>query len=269
MIKFETDRPFRVDGMRILPGGRIEIVSEGAPLQHQFVTVAEHRKTAKKEKALSAITSQEATLAKLHPVDLLAEFDAVCAVDTGTKKINGEVVSFSVFAPCKIGKDGRGRNFLKAKAVEAAEFRGAVDKPENFGWLLLLEQLRCLGVLVGTKRLAVITDSDLRNHVEYNLRKKPYFKNEFLPANVHLVYATGDSGNDNVSKLIRHCDKVATELLIQAERSQHPAVDRSAPLSDEVQALRRWTLAPTSWDCWKFTNDFTNQISEALLRSAV
>jgi hypothetical protein len=83
-----------------------------------------------------------------------------------------------------------------------------VGKPENLGWWQVLQGIEKQRDFYPGK-IALIVDSDLGLHDQFNGREIPIFADFFLPSYVTLVYAS-DKGNPNhlSTKMIAYCDSI-------------------------------------------------------------
>jgi len=71
-----------------------------------------------------------------------------------------------------------------------------------------------------SKRVAFVTDHDLDNHIRFNDRKTPIFKNVYLPVNFTMMYGRSDGSNENLlNHVVKLCDKKSTDVLNELERS--------------------------------------------------
>lgn len=91
-----------------------------------------------------------------------------------------------------------------------------VDPPqENFGWRQALYHLAKERKVKSYSRAAVIVDSDLQNLASYNNREKPFWKGVYLPHNITLIYASGDTGSSLANKLLKEADRVSRGCLLR------------------------------------------------------
>lgn len=63
-----------------------------------------------------------------------------------------------------------------------------------------------------------MTDHSLGGLHTYNTRELPIYQNFFLPDNFMLIYASSDTGNDNIlNTLLCECEKDSSGLFNQLE----------------------------------------------------
>jgi hypothetical protein len=93
--------------------------------------------------------------------------------------------------------------------------------PEIIGWHLFLNNKIEIDHFKNQRRLGVVVDSELAKLDAINMRKSPYYKNYFLPKFATLIYATADSGKENISnQLLSYCDKSAVMILEHIQSNQ-------------------------------------------------
>ena len=177
-------------------------------------------------KVLSRVPQKHVDVSFDAPEALEKNFDFLCAVDTNTRGIRGKNVSMvgvvafqAVWVPEEAGLT-KYWQFDVPFCLEYVEIKSA---PENFGWLAALERLRIQDLINGALRVGMVVDSDLGNIADYNHRKRPVDGSDYLPANVQLVYATGDAGKDNIlNKALSLADSVASQTLRAIEDGSMP-----------------------------------------------
>ncbi len=88
------------------------------------------------------------------------------------------------------------------------------DKEENIAWMTAIELIQKNPVVTENLKIGIIVDSDLGNIDRYNNRESPIYGNFYLPANMHLVYASTDGGKEYAAnRLISLADKESSKLL--------------------------------------------------------
>ena len=151
---------------------------------------------------------------------LSSSFDLIIGIDTNTKIIDGESVSVSGVINCIVQKTPESSDYYVNFPWHGAMiFRNCPKElpPEKFGWLALIQRFLRDRRNVG-KRVGFVTDHDLDNHIPYNDRKMPIFKDEYLPANFTMMYGRSDGPNENLlNHLVKQCDKKSKEVLNEIE----------------------------------------------------
>ena len=161
-------------------------------------------------------------------VALTKNYDFLCAVDTNTKVFKHKTISIvgvvtfqTVWVPDPEGL----RLYWQFDCPFCLEYIGLRANPEIFGWIAAFNLLRQRGLLDGITKLGMVVDSDLANLRDYNERKKPIFEAHMLPKRMQLLYATADSGKENVlNKAISAADSVASQVLSALASGEVPLV---------------------------------------------
>jgi hypothetical protein len=157
---------------------------------------------------------------------LLKNFDFLCAVDTNTWTIQGKQVSAVGVITCReivIPSPTKLERCWEFGAPFFVEFVGIRHaKPENLGWMFVLQQFWERGMIDGKKRAGLIVDSDLGSINDYNHGRKPVFENSHLPPNTKLIYASADKKDSIVNKALMAADAAATQTLDAIEKGLLP-----------------------------------------------
>lgn len=237
-VTVDFGEPTVVNGFRIGPGGRVEVLRDGEVLVPQRAWVGAHRERPKGDKHLVRIPIPPANL-QIGEVPALNRFDRIFVIDTNTNKIGDVVVSASCFAECRFRVNAEGEAFEYA-IHGALDFQnGPVPKCENFAWHMLIRMIGTSPDYDDGKRYAIITDSDLGQHGAYNERSEPYFADYLLPNNFTLVYAT-DKGRDLANQVIKLCDHEAGQMWRQMEAGEISLAGGLSVSDGWCSQLRGW-----------------------------
>jgi hypothetical protein len=156
---------------------------------------------------------------------LKKNYDFLCAVDTNNREIQGRLVSVTGVLVITPILEGNG-TFWKFDVPFCIEFVGLKEPRENFGWVCACEQLWIAGKLTHQMRVGMIVDSDLGKINDFNQRKIPLFGSFRLPNGLQLLYASADSGMDNVvNKSLATADSLARQVLDAVESGRVPFND--------------------------------------------
>jgi hypothetical protein len=149
---------------------------------------------------------------------LLKNFDYLVAVDTNTRTINTRNVSVTAVVTFKEASPPPGaRAYWKLDVPFCWEFIDLrTDKIENLGWIAALEQLYAAGHVAEGTRIGMIVDSDLGNIPAFNDRTLLVFEQSVLPAGVQLIYASADSGSENVINRVLQSAHDASKQVLDA-----------------------------------------------------
>lgn len=189
--------------------------------------ISHARQNGKDDKVLvSTPTDDFAALGESFITQLRKKFDYLVAVDTNTEidRIDG----YKVSACCVCG-------ILQplASLVDQVPYQtiachlildsGDMGNAERLGWHLVAT-VNINTPYLRSKRIGVVVDSELADHVVINARTKPYYGDHLLPENMSLVYASSDKIETFVNEMIRLNDKNAAQLIKTVKRQGIPAL---------------------------------------------
>ncbi len=157
-------------------------------------------------------------------------FDIIFAIDTNTRDIRGYSISVSGVIQCQkvfvidpMGVAGRYWQYFTPFCMEFIEVK---SKPENLGWMMLIDYITLSLKDILMKRIGMIVDSDLGNVNQYNLRNSPIYEEVLLPKNIKLIYASSDVGRDLFpNQMLKLADKASTICLRAIESGAIPFND--------------------------------------------
>lgn len=187
--------------------GSIEIYNDGKPIVPVEAILEmeyERENSSKGPKKLSRtqISGSEMLMHPLAPSMALNQYDHIVAIDTNTKQLSDEFISVSGVV---IGRQGEHQDPLKFryyKPTYCLEFRNIKSKHENVAWKKLIEMIQAEPSYNSSKKIGVIVDSDLGNIARFNRQNKPLLDDFYLPDNFSLIYASSDSGKENVQNIM-------------------------------------------------------------------
>jgi hypothetical protein len=195
----------------------------GQPMIHAYHQTQYAR--AKGPKVLSRIPLGSAALDYDPNTALRNNYDLLVAVDTNTIMFAGRPVSVSAVVASRWVNGPDGPAFLP-RLVCCLEFTIRNTPPELAGWTQALRELRERKYLHEGQRVALLVDSELGNLEAYNRRQRPMANGAFLPEGVTFVYASADSGVENVAnRLMRTSDDVARQILTKIKSGQIPVAE--------------------------------------------
>lgn len=139
----------------------------------------------------------------------LSNYDAIYAVDTNTKKINS--VYYSIGILVKLGKEEEKTYKIEVCRIITSENNIIKPEMEQAVWNSVITEIEKMET--ENKKIELVVDCDLGNIEAYNRREKKIRNDRFLPTNFILLYATTDTKENVLNKLISFCDKEATKLL--------------------------------------------------------
>jgi len=95
------------------------------------------------------------------------------------------------------------------------------DRPENLGWMKLIEHIQSEDKYSEYEQIGIIVDSDLENLKSYNSNITPIFDNFYLPQKFQLIYASSDTGKDLfANQMLKYADKASSQCLKELEKGQ-------------------------------------------------
>ncbi|MBF0110068.1 MAG: SEC-C domain-containing protein [Magnetococcales bacterium] len=203
--------PTTINGCRFGPDGQVEFLMDGKVLVPKRSYQGSHRESNKGEKHLLRVPINPESM-NLDESKILRSFSRVFAIDTNTKtKLLHHTVSIACIVECQFITEQPDQ--YGCVVLGTFEFHdGPVEQQENFAWHFLIRMIQNSLDFSPEQRIAIVTDSDLGKHDEYNERKKPYFKDFFLPIGFSLLYAN-ENGRSMCNQAIRYCDRQAGKML--------------------------------------------------------
>lgn len=84
-------------------------------------------------------------------------------------------------------------------------------KIETVTWMEVVKKLQ--EIIPASKKVGIVIDSELGNLEGYNNRTIPVFGQWYLPENYTFIYATADVADEWCNKIIKQCDKSASQRL--------------------------------------------------------
>ncbi|MCA2378614.1 hypothetical protein ATU3C_17810 [Agrobacterium genomosp. 3 str. RTP8] len=190
-------------------------VSFGQPMSNVFSEVS-YAREGKAPKVLSRVPQASAELSFDAWPAILRNFDFVCAVDTNNRDINGRRVSVTAVVSAHSEPPPEGRSaYWRLDVPFCWEFIDLkTDKVENHGWLEAYDQLVKLGIIRADTRVGMIVDADLGNIPSFNRRELSVFGDRLLPEKLQLIYASADTGSENVlNRILQAADSASTQTL--------------------------------------------------------
>jgi hypothetical protein len=147
--------------------------------------------------------------------NLKKNFDYIFAIDTNSAIINSRKISFAViyYVPRNLKTYTNQFPFLPFLTIEINQASKEIN-PETIGWHLIINKIIESPTYSQKISIGLIVDSELGKLPEINNRKIPYYNENFLPANIRLVYASSDGGREYLpNMMISYCDKMGKKCL--------------------------------------------------------
>lgn len=202
--------------------GEIEFETD---VEEKYLEVTYDRE--KGEKVISRVPQNNKQLQFNHNFAIEENYEIIFAIDTNTRKIKNCNISISgivqtqpVFAVDTNGVTGKAWQYFTPFCMEFIEVQ---YKPENFGWIKLIEHIESEIKYSRYNKIGIIVDSDLENIKLYNSHQSTIYENFFLPKRMQLIYASSDSGRDLfANQMLKYADKASTQCLVELEKGNIP-----------------------------------------------
>jgi hypothetical protein len=142
-----------------------------------------------------------------------AKYESLFVVDTNCQEIGSEKVCAACFFAFRLTPHGDKFRVEPEPVLSFYEFRGVSANPELLAILKVATDVAGSTGVSAAARFAIITDSALAQHDNINSRTIPIYGGQYLPAGFTLLYASADTGHEFLNRLIRFCDREATNYL--------------------------------------------------------
>ena len=177
--------------------------------------ISYQKKNGRDKVLTSSPTDDFSALGESFMDQLKKKFDYLIAVDTNTEqdRIDGYKVSACCIC-CIVDPIASLVKEVPYEHLEAYLILDSGDEgnAELLGWHLVATR-HINTPFLHTKRVGVIVDSELGDHVAINARTKPYYGNHLLPDNMTLIYASDAAAETFINSMIRMNDKNAKGLI--------------------------------------------------------
>jgi hypothetical protein len=201
ILKSDMGKPVVINSISISRDGEIKLLSNEniqTPIRSNFIKYYERPKGPKILVDIPIIKDNLST----NDRKLIAKYNYLYAIDTNTKIINNKSITVSCYARFNT-KTSIGDIFQPIVLINEII-------TEKMGWVELIRSILRESEFKTELKIAIVVDSDYGNIEKFNKRELPLINNLFLPPNFELIYASTDSGSENLpNKLITECDKIA------------------------------------------------------------
>jgi len=214
--------------------------STSMPITNSYHEVT-YERDRKPPKALN-ITPLSSTELHMDANSALRGFDALIAIDTNNKEINGEQHSATgvIIAKWLSAKTDL-KHVYSYETPFCIEYLSLRDPREIIGWCMALQHLNATGSIQRCVKTAVIVDAYLEDLPKFNSRSMPLYQGFYLPDEFTLVYASADGGAEFIAnQLLKSADKAATlalEYIAVNPSLAYPSQAYSGPW-DKVRFIR-------------------------------
>lgn len=219
MLTLDMGRPTQANGIYLDPiTGRVALLHEMNVVTPISAAVEQsYPRTNKSPKVLNSLPADPLTL-NVNPNRSLEQFDEIYAIDTNTKTLRSRTVSITGVVGADSPKVAPGQTIVTYRPILCMEFHEVEGKPENMAWMEVILAIRRSEKYSNRKKYALVVDSDLGAIPRYNSRESPFYADFFLPKEFVLVYASADSGSENVAnKMLRLSDTMSNGIFARLE----------------------------------------------------
>lgn len=214
-ISFSIPKGVKLAKASIKPDGEIVLIDEEGKIitpEHMERSTHYNRDKGPKIQSRSKVENQSLSVGGLKE---FAEYDAVFAIDTNKRVINGIKVHAACFIRCNFATEENQTRIECDGKLNIYEFHNIPDN-ENPEMLAVLKVARDVSRTSDSDRnlnIAFVTDSDIESHDKISKRKIPIYKKHLLPPGFTLHYASTDTGSEAINRILRFCDKQSSNYL--------------------------------------------------------
>lgn len=174
-----------------------------------------HKREGKDDKVRYSAPATDFSLSLSDFGELKSRFDYLMAVDTNT--LNEIYSGYRVSACCiyvvkeplkSLGDEIRYEHHSTYLILNTDH----QAKSEPIGWHLAITK-SLVPEFVEKCKIAMVVDSELGKHVDFNSGKEPYYESHCLPPSLKFLYASSDLSATYANDVIRLCDKAAGMVL--------------------------------------------------------
>ena len=196
------------------PDGEIRMVNnEGDVITPTEVERTTHYERPKGKKVQSNLTATEgnATISGLEELSLLDHF---IVVDTNSIEIDGSKVSAAFFVVCKITWATNGFTLTSLdNCGHVYEFHDVQTNPELLAIYRIANDTLKNNKPTKEKPIGFVTDTELSKHKDFMCGAEPIYGENILHPGFKLFYASSDTGQEILNKLMRLCDRESSKYL--------------------------------------------------------
>jgi hypothetical protein len=240
-ISFRLPKNRKVAKASIQPDGEIVLTDDrGNPVtpEHMERTVQYSRSKGPKIQSRSKVTCDRVSVGGLKE---FTQYESVFVIDTNTRTVNGEKISVACFVCCRFVSEAAQVRIDCEGKLNIYEFHNVPEK-ENPEMLAVLKVARDVARSSGSRselRIAFVSDSELGSHDGISSRQQLIYGDSYLPPGFVLHYASTDTGQEAINRLIKFCDKKSSNYLSYLEEGSVKKSELN-PLEEEPSVLYRY-----------------------------
>lgn len=243
-IVFTVAETTTVTGVTLGPDGTLMLVNEDGPIKSASAAVEWSYARPKGRKVLFR-APVDASAPTINPHAHLLSYAAVIAVDTNSRRIDGEDVSVTAVTQAIFAKDAES-TVMTSRPLCAVELRGLKAAAEKVGWHVAIDYLLQAPGVSEETQIALVVDAHLGEIDGINTRSQGIVEGRMLPPPFTLVYASDAAADSVMNDLIRDCHKDANNVLRLIESGQTTRRLIAAPEVELYSHSRWWTWNPSS-----------------------
>lgn len=176
--------------------------------------------------------------------DQLAQYQSLVAVDANTVELPEGQLSVCAVVLALYKERSASEIHIEVRKsclIEVRDLQASVA--ERYGLFHILQMLESDPKFQQGK-MGVIIDHNLSHLNAFNSRKKEIVDDYYLPSNAELIYATADSGVENLpNKLIRDCDTLATQFVAYIRADAELRAGNHLVLDEKGNRCCMWTFS--------------------------
>jgi hypothetical protein len=214
-IRFRLPKDRKVAKASITPDGEIVFTDDaGNIVTPEYMERAVHydRLKGPKIQTRNKTTADHVSIGGLQE---FAQYDSVFVLDTNKKTIKDKEIAAACFVCCRFIPEGKQFRIECDGKLNVYEFHN-VPANENPEMLAVLKVALDITSSVGSSkppRIAFVSDSELGLHDKINAGQVPIYGNYHLPPGFVLHYASAETGQEAINRIIKFCDKQSSNYL--------------------------------------------------------
>ena len=194
--------------------GEIQMVNhEGEVINPTEIERTTHYERPKGKKVQSNLTAAEGS-ATISGLEELSTLDHFIVVDTNSIEIGGSKVSAAFFVVCKITRSHNGFTLTSLdNCGHVYEFHDVQTNPELQAIYRISNDTLKNKKPTKEKPIGFVTDTELSKHKDFMSGAEAIYGDNVLPPGFKLFYASSDTGQEVLNRLIRFCDRESSKYL--------------------------------------------------------
>lgn len=240
-ITIDLPQGHNADRLSIGVDGSIRMFDKlGQEMLPENIQRAVHYEREKGPKYQSFATAKNQTTT-IGGLEDLARFESLIALDTNTVEINGVRVSAAFFIVCRLSPEPLG---FRVESLDGQghlyEFHNVPlgSNPEMLAILKVAHDIERGRRMPRQSKIAFVNDSDMVRHFAISALEQPIYGSQYLPEGFELRYASADTGQELINKLVRFCDTQSKEHLARLKYGKTPFRTTDLARLDEDHSVR-------------------------------